>query len=76
MVEVYGFWGEIKEVRGDLALFEFSHPSEQGKQKMWVKAEDVGIVPTPEPLPPIEYTGGGIIACHPCGNAHEECECP
>lgn len=28
-----------------------------------------------EAPPPHRYTGGGVIACHLCGNAHEECEC-
>jgi hypothetical protein len=76
MINVYGFYGTVVEVRGSVALFEFSHPSEPNhKQKMWVPAEDAGITPL-RPLSPVEFTGGGIVACHPCGNAHEECECP
>jgi len=84
MEEVYGIQGRVVEI-SDLspkkALFEFSPSSERGLQRMWVDAADVwpslidaGI--QPKPLPPLEYTGGGIIACHPCGNAYEECECP
>jgi len=77
MTEVYGRWGKIIEVHGDRALFEFTHPSEpRHTQKMWVPAIDAGIQTKRAPLPPLAYTGGGIVACHPCGNAHGECECP
>lgn len=76
MVEVYGFWGKIVEVRGENALFEFSHPSEPKNQQMWVRTSDVnGFVPRRSVTTPILFTGGGIIACHSCGNAHGECEC-
>lgn len=76
MTEVYGFWGKIIEVRGDNALFEFSHPSESKLQRMWVLAIDAGITPKPKKLSPLRYTGGGIVGCHPCGNDYGECECP
>lgn len=76
MVNVYGFWGKVVKVHGDKALFEFSHPSEPGHtQKMWVLAVDAGIMPKAPPKPPIEYTGGGIIGCHSCGNDYGGCEC-
>lgn len=75
MTEVYGFRGKIIEVRGDNALFEFFHPSESKPQRMWVLAADAGIAPKKETLPPLRYTGGGIVGCHPCGNDFGDCEC-
>ena len=77
LTEVYGFWGKIIEVRGENALFEFTHPSEpRHKQRMWVLSADAGIAPKKKTLPPLRYTGGGIVGCHHCGNDYGECECP
>ena len=82
---------KVKEVRGDKARVTFHHPSETGPVSMWVPSQEAGIFPPKRvrsfelgsvescfvPIGrTIRFTGGGVQgACHPCGNAFEECEC-
>ena len=73
MIEVFGYRGRVVEVRGDKALFEFTHPEDAEKQRMWIDAKDAGIKTDPSPSG-LRYTGGGIVGCHTCGTDWGECE--
>lgn len=75
-------WGQfpvsVLQISGDRALVSFRHPSETELVRMWVRAEEAGIETNEGVKRPavVRFTGGGVQgACHPCGNAFEECEC-
>ena len=74
MVYIYGFQGRIREIEGSRGLFEFSDPADPTHlQEMWVDLAH--LERRPPPSPELRYTGGGVVACHACGNAFHECEC-